>query len=1673
MRWNPPRPARFRSARVRLAVLVGCLAGASACLAHPFTLSEIARLENGGGTRTEDLGTSVAIDGGWIAVGAPRDELGAVHVLERQTAPDQEDRWTETQVVRSGDANQDSGFGEFVGVSGTTLAVGCRLRSVYLFELDRGGAVWNRTQRIDVPVGMFHSISALALDGDLLAVSKVSTQEVAGQPNEVRLYRRSASGTWALESRLQPDTEVQRNRFGDSIAIQGDQVAVGAPAEGAVYLFERQGGTWRESQRLALEGELSFGLGASVHFDGDRLGIGSGKTQDPISGAFLGSVAFFERGEGPDRPFEFAHQVFPRDLAGIDEIRSVFALDGDLMIVHGSQGLEFDTHLCWRRLDRFGDPYWEYVSPATLASPPGGLSSHSSVGAYQNGTFVQGERSWSAPDSDGGQGIAYVGRVRPHPDAPVFASSPPSPAEVGDGESFRYEVQASNPGGQAGVSLSGDDLPAWLDLSPEGDGAAVLSGTPPAEAIGLHTIRLVAEGPSGLRSAQSFVLTVIPRNVPPEILLFSADPQLLTPGQLTTLRWDVLGADSLTLQPAGLPLDPPLGSIERVIEESAFFTLEARNGAGLSTAEIRLNTTRFGEPIVVDDPQLRFETTTAYDYDGDGDQDLLTLWLGDDLSWYPFLGKEEGFGERVLLQPGNFSVFGDSRLHKGDVDGDGDVDLVVGCTRRIQHYRSLGPGAGYAPPREYAGLDLFTVPIDLMDGNKDGGLDIFLRHGEDLSWMPMTRNGFFEPTPRVIASRVDPWAIAHADFDRDGLDDLVFAHHDTRRGHVSWVRNLGGGAFAEPVEVAALHTAFMVRTADVDGDGWTDVVASSRSLDKIVWFRNDSSGGWEEERLITDLTDQPLDFRVVDLDSDGDPDVVAVSENDGEVSWMENLDAGRFGPQQIIAILDRPTTIETADFDGDNDPDLLVETLSEGTFWIENENDPPVAENPRILGALVPGGILNAAFDYRDEDNDRPGIHAYQWFRAEDASGAGRTDIPGATGPSYLAQPGEVGAFLGFEVIPAAARGTSPGKPVGVTSQVPVQRLATVLAIESVDPQPSYVGEEVTVSFRLEFPPLVPELEPSGQVTLSAPGTPPVAVDLPAASLRISLPRAGTQDLEVRYAGDPFFQPASTPLSHRVYSQVAIESAGRTSAPEDEQAALEVTLSRDGDIDVPLSVDLAFIGSAVAGEDYLVEGGGPDQVTFPAGMGRTSLTLVPVADNLDEEDETLGVRLLPGPFYSLADPQGSEVGATILDDDASPVAAPDPEHEVVEDSSLAVGRASGVLANDTDADDGDGPDHLVAVLVDATRHGELGLEADGSFTYAPEADFHGEDSFRYRASDGTNLSEPLEVTIRVTERVDLAVTATAEPAILTAPDAAVHSIRVLNRGPSDATSITIDLTVAAPEGVDASPLPPSAGAVVGTLWMLDLPEGESAELPYRYQVPGNARGQADAISTGAAVARVDQPRVHPEDDNARVFSSIVGPADVEVTLLAAQPVLDRQSGLLRQSITITNRNPLPIGSYRLLVGGLPEGVELTTADGRTTEGVPYVVGDTRLDPLQSVTLVLEFSSPGRGAGFTPVYTIESVFLDTPERPEGGDQGSPILRLVSLENGDMLLEFGTVAGTRYAVEYSSDMTRWIRATPEVVAVANRTQWIDSGPPKTGSHPSEVESRYYRVVEADAE
>ena len=117
--------------------------------------------------------------------------------------------------------------------------------------------------------------------------------------------------------------------------------------------------------------------------------------------------------------------------------------------------------------------------------------------------------------------------------------------------------------------------------------------------------------------------------------------------------------------------------------------------------------------------------------------------------------------------------------------------------------------------------------------------------------------------------------------------------------------------------------------------------------------------------------------------------------------------------------------------------------------------------------------------------------------------------------------------------------------------------------------------------------------------------------------------------------------------------------------------------------------------------------------------------------------------------YTVSDGHGgtksTSVTITINGAEDSPSAAND-SYSTNEDTKLSV-TTGGLLANDTDPDDGDTA-ILTVALDKGPSQGTLKLNSDGTFDYTPNANYHGADSFTYTTTDG--VTTPTKATVSLT-----------------------------------------------------------------------------------------------------------------------------------------------------------------------------------------------------------------------------------------------------------------------------------------------------------------------------------
>jgi hypothetical protein len=231
----------------------------------------------------------------------------------------------------------------------------------------------------------------------------------------------------------------------------------------------------------------------------------------------------------------------------------------------------------------------------------------------------------------------------------------------------------------------------------------------------------------------------------------------------------------------------------------------------------------------------------------------------------------------------------------------------------------------------------------------------------------------------VDAAFTDPRDLCIADLDKDGFADIVSVSTDG--GLVAWWESAEGTGtnWTQHVIDAGVGRPFGVDVADVDDDGFLDVLAAAYDDDRIFWWRNtDGTGTNWTEHLIALGLNSASDVIASDIDGDGDRDVVGTGPVAGRVLWWENI--GGAGTNWIQRVVDNsvagPMDLDIADMDGDGDADILCAaddllSSSDRILWWENADGNGSNWVEHVVDAAFSGaGSVDAADCDKDGDLD-------------------------------------------------------------------------------------------------------------------------------------------------------------------------------------------------------------------------------------------------------------------------------------------------------------------------------------------------------------------------------------------------------------------------------------------------------------------------------------------------------------------------------------------------------------------------------------------------------------------------------------------------------------------------------------------------------------------------------
>ncbi|GGK70080.1 Ig-like domain-containing protein [Amphritea balenae] len=300
-------------------------------------------------------------------------------------------------------------------------------------------------------------------------------------------------------------------------------------------------------------------------------------------------------------------------------------------------------------------------------------------------------------------------------------------------------------------------------------------------------------------------------------------------------------------------------------------------------------------------------------------------------------------------------------MDAGDLDGDGDLDIVAGIDG--QQFKILTND----------GLAIFTETgamtgtgssnawdVALADFDGDGDLDAYGAYWSGFDrYFDNDGSGVFTDSGQALGSSRSR-SVEAADIDGDGDQDIVVVNSNnpgTSQDLANEVLLNDGNGYFTTFSTFGSDQSYDLDLGDVDGDGDIDAVVSNYLQANTLWL-NDGSGTFTDSGQVlgTAIAGVISFTELGDLDGDGDLDAVVSSNAARDEVWLnDGINSGNFIFHQYLGSnTDNSFGLALADFDHDGDLDTFINTNSSTTtgdyIWV-NDGTGSFESTPIIFGS--------------------------------------------------------------------------------------------------------------------------------------------------------------------------------------------------------------------------------------------------------------------------------------------------------------------------------------------------------------------------------------------------------------------------------------------------------------------------------------------------------------------------------------------------------------------------------------------------------------------------------------------------------------------------------------------------------------------------------------------------
>lgn len=247
------------------------------------------------------------------------------------------------------------------------------------------------------------------------------------------------------------------------------------------------------------------------------------------------------------------------------------------------------------------------------------------------------------------------------------------------------------------------------------------------------------------------------------------------------------------------------------------------------------------------------------------------------------------------------------------------------------------------------------------DLDNDGDADIIVVNRNSNNIDILFNNGLGSFTKTIINSDLySPSDTDCGDIDNDGDIDFVVSWEGNA---FSVYKNNGTGVFAQSEVITAGLRPLAVKLFNIDKDGYPDIAIANWGSDNVAFYRNNGEGNFIFLSYIHPGI-RPLTFASGDADNDGDIDLaIGIDWNPAQVAIEKNDGFGNFSLSQLITVRDRPYSITENNFDNNFYLDFCSSNLYDNTLSVMLNNGGVFSSALVTAGGADARKIINGDFD--------------------------------------------------------------------------------------------------------------------------------------------------------------------------------------------------------------------------------------------------------------------------------------------------------------------------------------------------------------------------------------------------------------------------------------------------------------------------------------------------------------------------------------------------------------------------------------------------------------------------------------------------------------------------------------------------------------------------------------